>query len=94
MEREETREWQCGHENWEERKSEGKRRFESVIVKKSERAPNQYCFPRPGTEPELKVRGGGFTVSCIQWFRLSTSLLLSHIAASCLNFFKVSDCLF
>ena len=50
MEREETREWQCGHENWEERKSEGKRRFESVIVKKSERAPNQYCFPRQTKE--------------------------------------------
>ena len=48
----------------------------------------------PGTEPELKVRGGSFTVSCVQWFRFSTSLLLSHITVSCLNFFKVSDCLF
>ena len=47
-----------------------------------------------GTKPELKVREGGFTVSYVQWFRLSTSLLLSSIAASCLNFFKVSDCLF
>jgi len=45
MEREEIREWECGRENWEERKSEGKRRFKSAYHEKEWKSAKLILFP-------------------------------------------------